>query len=159
MFLSHLADNVVMSTVNLTDLLSARKDRYARALGAFTLSGNIEAGSDAVSVWEFLMSQNGKQFRVLTQCLDGTVRDMIGRGGVFDSKQDGTVEGIGQAMTNPDKLTLSLWTATHGKKVNTGAGKGYRTLKAENIIAIHAQDRQILTAFGLELLRATGAIK
>jgi hypothetical protein len=147
-----------MSTVNLTDLLFAVKDRYARQLGAFTLSGQIEAGSDAVSVWEFMMSQNGKQVRVLTQCLDGTVRDMIGRGRVFNSAQDGEVAETGHAMTNRDKMTLSLWTATHGKKVNTGSGKGYRTIKAENVIAIHAEGRQILTAFGIELLKAGGLI-
>lgn len=145
-----------MSTVQLGSLLSATRDRYAKALKPFALSGAIEVGSDAVSVWELLRSQNGKQFRVLVQCQDGTVRDWIGRGGVHGSEQDGEVAGTGRAMASRDLLNLSFWTATHGSKVNTGTGKGYRTLKAEYVIAIHAGGCEYLTAFGLELCKASG---
>lgn len=145
-----------MTTVQLGSMLSATSDRYAKALKPFALSDNIEVGSSAVSVWELLRSQNGKQFRVLVQCQDGTVRDWVGRGGVYNSKQDGEVQGVGTPMANRDLLNLSFWTATHGSKVNTGAGKGYRTLKAEYVIAIHAGGCEYLTAFGLELCKASG---
>jgi hypothetical protein len=154
-----------MSTVQLGSLLNATRDRYAKALKPFALSGQIEVGSNAVSVWELLRSQNGKQFRVLVQCQDGTVRDWIGRGGVHNSEQDGEVQGIGAPMANRALLNLSFWTATYdsdinigngktSKKVNTGTGYGYRTLKAEYVIAIHAGGCEYLTAFGLELCKA-----
>lgn len=147
-----------MTDVQLGSLLNATRDRYARTLRPFALSGQVEIGSNAVSVWEFLRSQNGKQFRVLVQCQDGTVRDWIGRGGVYNSEQDGEVQGIGAPMSNRDLLNLSFWTATHGKKVNTGSGKGYRTLKAEFVIAIHAEGNQYFTEFGMRLCREAGLI-
>ena len=142
-------------TIDLGKLLHAKGDRYAKQLGSFSLSDSIEVGSDAVSVWNLLRSQNGRTFRVLVQCQNGVVRDWIGRGGVYDSRQDGTVQGTGAPMANEDRLNLSFWTATYGDKVNTGTGKGYRTLKAEFVIAIHASGKQYFTAFGMELYQAS----
>jgi hypothetical protein len=90
--------------------------------------------------------------RIIYECLDGKVRDVIGRQGVYNSNQDGRVENVGHAMTDAGLLTFSFWTATHGSKVNTGAGKGYRTLRAHGVIAIHVNGRDYLTAYGQHII-------
>lgn len=134
---------------NLTAILEAKPDAYARKLGAFILKGECARLRDPREVWEFIRAIGGRQFRVLYRCLDGTVRDLIGRQGVYKSSQDGTVAGVGHAMADADRLTLSFWTATHGSKVNTGAGVGYRTLRADGILALRIDGTDIVTNAGI----------
>lgn len=139
--------------VNLTQTLNAKRDAYARKLSAFVLSGDVVRIGCARDVWTFVRALGGKTFRVVYVCQDGTVRDMIGRGGVYKSAQDGDVQGIGHAMANADRLNLSFWTFAHGTKVNTGAGKGYRTLRAVGILAIRVDGVDIVTDSGIDALR------
>jgi hypothetical protein len=118
-------------------------------MGAFVLGAELVRMGNAQAVWQFLRACGGRQFRVVYACQDGRVRDMIGRQGVYDSRQDGTVQGIGRAMTCERALTLSFHTTTHGAKVNTGTGKGYRTLRAAGILAIRIDGVDVLTDAGV----------
>lgn len=124
--------------MNLTTILGAKKDAYARRQGDFVLSQDTAvAMGDSTDVFAYLTGPcQGLFLRIVYRCLDGQVRDIIGRSGVFASEQDGEVQGIGHSMRDYDRLNLSFWTGTFGGKVNTGAGKGYRTLKASGILAI-----------------------
>lgn len=139
--------------VNLTETLNAKRDAYARKLSAFVLAGEVIRIGNAAEVWAFVRALGGRTFRTVYVCQDGTVRDMIGRGGVYKSAQDGDVQGIGHAMADADRLNLSFWTFAHGGKVNTGAGKGYRTLRAAGILALRVDGADILTDAGIEALR------
>jgi hypothetical protein len=134
--------------MNLTALLGARKDRHARKLGDLTLGQKFVRIGDAREVWSFVRACGGRMFRVLYLCKDGKVRDIIGRQGVHDSRQDGMVENVGHAMASAERLTLSFWTDTSGGKVNTGAGKGYRTLRAAGILALRIDGTDIVTDAG-----------
>jgi len=147
-------------TYDLTELWKAKRDRYATRQGAFVLKGEVtlfaprfdafgrDLRSESVEVWNFMRACRGKIMRIIYVCLDGTVRDMIGRQGVHDSDQDGAVQGTGHSMADSTRLNLSFWTFAHGKKVNTGSGQGYRTLRAEGILAIRCEGNDILTAYG-----------
>tara|TARA_R110002126_G_C10490983_1_gene504890 strand:+ start:135069 stop:135506 length:438 start_codon:yes stop_codon:yes gene_type:complete len=135
-------------TINLSEQWEAKTDAYAKRQGPFVLSGEVTMLGDASEVWAFLRACGDRIFRVVYVCLDGTVRDMIGRQGVYKSKQDGEVLGTGHAMASEERLNLSFWTFAHGKKVNNGTGKGYRTLKASGILAIRCEGNDILTAAG-----------
>lgn len=135
--------------MNLTERFKAKRDTYAKRQGPFVLGARVvRIGSDS-EVWEFIRALGSRTFRVLYRCQDGTVRDMIGRQGVYASEQDGAVQNIGHAMASETRLTLSFWTFAHGTKVNTGAGKGYRTLRAAGILAIRCQGTDILTDAGV----------
>jgi len=136
--------------INLTEKWEAKRDRYAKQQGNFVLSGDVVLIGDARETWDFMRDCGDKIFRVVYRCLDGTVRDMIGRQGVSDSAQDGKVKNIGHAMRSEARLTLSFWTFAHGEKVNTGAGKGYRTLRAAGILALRCEGHDILTREGFE---------
>lgn len=144
--------------VNLTETLNATRDRYARAQGAFVLSGDVARIHNPREVWAFVRACGGRTFRVLYRCQDGTIRDMIGRQGVYASSQDGEVEGIGHAMASADRLNLSFWTFAHGDKVNTGTGKGYRTLRASGILALRIDGADILTDAGIVALRSAALV-
>ena len=135
--------------MNISTILEAKPDAYAKRLGGFVLAGNVARLGSPSEVWNFIRAIGGRQFRVVYRCLDGTIRDMIGRQGVYKSSQDGTVAGIGHSMANAESLNLSFWTATHGSKVNTGTGKGYRTLKASGILALRIDGTDILTDAGV----------
>jgi len=137
---------------NLTETFEAKRDAYAKRQGAFILTGDVVLLGDAAEVWNFLRACGDRIFRVIYRCKDGTVRDIIGRQGVWNSSQDGTVAGTGHAMACAERLNLSFWTFAHGKKVNTGTGKGYRTLRAAGILAIRCEGHDILTAEGLASL-------
>ncbi len=134
-------------SINLTKAWEAKRDRYAARQGNFILSDSVIVIGDPREVWEFMRACGDRIFRVVYRCKDGTVRDMIGRQGVYQSKQDGTVQGTGHAMAKQGE-TLSFWTFAHGKKVNNGSGKGYRTLRAESILAIRCEGNDILTQAG-----------
>ncbi len=138
-------------TINLTEVWEAKRDRYAARQGNFILSDSVVLIGDAREVWEFMRACGDRIFRVVYRCKDGTVRDMIGRQGVYQSEQDGTVQGIGHAMATAGE-NLSFWTFAHGKKVNTGGGKGYRTLRAAGILAIRCESNDILTDAGARAL-------
>jgi hypothetical protein len=139
--------------INLTEAFDAKRDAYAVRQGAFVLTGDVVLIGDALETWQFIRGLGGRTFRVVYVCKDGTVRDLIGRQGVHDSEQDGAVQGIGHAMTDPNRLNLSFWTYAHGKKVNTGSGKGYRTLRAAGILAIRCEGHDILTQAGYDAIR------
>jgi len=139
--------------VNLSTMLGARKDMHARKLGDLILRSQVVRLGSARDVWEFVSNLDSRFFRILYRCLDGKILDMTGRQGVYNSRQDGEVQNIGHAMRNEDRLNLSFWTDTQGGKVNTGAGKGYRTIKAAGILAIRVQGTDILTDAGVEALR------
>lgn len=142
-----------MEAINLTLALGARRDRYATKLGEFIVGKTFVQLGSAAMVWEFLTLNPTTIMRIVYVCKDGTVRDMIGRQGVYDSEQDGKVQGDGHAMRNADRLTISFWTCTHeGKAVNTGTGKGYRTVRAAGIVAIHAEGQDIVTDNGARLI-------
>ena len=138
---------------NLTEILRAKRDRYARAQGEFILASDVSVCDSERALWDWIRSLGGRQIRVIYRTLDGTVRDMVGRQGVHNSEQDGTVAGTGHAMASADRLTLSFWTATYGSKVNTGAGKGYRTLRAAGVLAVRCEGHDVLTGEGLRSLR------
>jgi hypothetical protein len=135
-------------TVDLTETWEAKRDRYAKRQGNFVLSGDVVLIGDAMEVWEFMRACGDRIFRVVYRCLDETVRDMIGRQGVYKSAQDGEVLNVGHAMASAERLTLSFWTFAHGEKVNMGGGKGYRTLRAAGILAIRCEGHDILTEEG-----------
>lgn len=147
---SHLADKIDMNAtqINLTEVFEAKRDRYAVRQGSFVLSDIVVIIGDPAEVWEFMRACGDRIFRVIYRCKDGTVRDMIGRQGVHNSEQDGEVLNVGHAMACATRLNLSFWTFAHGEKVNTGKGAGYRTLKAEGILAIRCEGHDILTAAG-----------
>lgn len=138
--------------MNLSEVYHARADRYAKAQGPFVIQDSAILLSDPVDVWTFARSLKGLQFRVLYLRKSGEIGDWIGRQGVYDSKQDGPVAGTGRAMASADRLTLSFWTATHGDKVNNGAGKGYRTLRADRILAIRCKGHDFITRAGMVAL-------
>ena len=144
--------NETQTERNLTREWDAKRDAYAKRQGEFVLKGDVTLLGDAVQVWDFLRACGDRIFRVVYVCKDGTVRDMIGRQGVYQSSQDGTVAGIGHAMACEKRLNLSFWTFAHGQKVNNGTGKGYRTLRAAGILAIRCEGHDILTAEGLASL-------
>jgi len=144
--------------VNLTKAFSAKRDRHARAQGALKATDTVVFIGDAYETWHFMRENATEFFRVIYECLDGTRRDIIGRQGVHKSAQDGAVAGTGHAMASFERLTLSFWTATRGSKVNTGAGKGYRTLRAEGILALKVRGTVILTRRGREVLVAEGTL-
>lgn len=133
--------------INLTQVFEAKRDRYAVRQGEFIIADDVVLIGDAAEVWDFMRACGDKIFRVVYRCKDGTVRDMIGRQGVHNSKQDGAVQGIGHAMATTGG-NLSFWTFAHGQKVNTGKGAGYRTLRAAGILAIRCEGHDIVTAAG-----------
>ena len=135
-------------TINLTQLWEAKRDAYAKQQGEFILTDSVMVIGDARETWEFIRACGDRIFRVVYVCLDGTVRDMIGRQGVYNSEQDGHVAGTGHAMASAERLNLSFWTFAHGEKVNNGSGKGYRTFRAAGILAIRCEGNDILTAAG-----------
>ena len=136
--------------MNLTQTFDAKRDAYARRQGEFILGAEVVRIGSVGDVWDFVRALGGRTFRVIYVCKDGTVRDLIGRQGVYASEQDGTVAGTGHAMACAKRMNLSFWTFAHGKKVNTGAGKGYRTLRAAGILAIRCEGIDILTDAGVE---------
>lgn len=132
--------------INLTETFGAKRDAYAKTQGDFILSGDVTILPDLVSIWDFMckLADLGKICRVIYVCKDGSIRDIIGRGGVYKSSQDGTVAGTGRPMRSAHRLTVSFWTFAHGQKVNTGTGKGYRTLRAAGILAIRCEGQDFL---------------
>lgn len=143
--------------MHLGERLKAIPDRYARRQGTFTLPESIIRIGSAREVWDFVRACGGRTFRVLYVCKDGRVRDIIGRQGVHNSTQDGKVRNVGAPMANAVRLTLSFWTETYGDKVNTGQGKGYRTLRAEGILALRVDGVTIVTNAGIEAIGQLGA--
>ena len=139
--------------MNISQQLDAKKDRHAQKVGDLILGGKVVRMGDSATVFAFVSALGGRFFRVVYRCLDGSIRDMTGRQGVYNSRQDGMVQGIGHSMRNADKMTLSFWTDCQGGKVNTGSGSGYRTLRAEGILALRIQGTDILTDAGIEAMR------
>lgn len=134
------------------NLLGAKPDSYAKRQGSYVLGSDVVRISDALTVWNFVRALGSKTFRVLYRCQDGMVRDIIGRQGVYDSAQDGAVQGVGGSMAQQG-YSLSFWTNVHGgRAVNTGVGKGYRTLLASGILALRVDGVDILTDAGIKAL-------
>ena len=162
--------------LNLSELFGAKNDRYAKAQGDFKLFEGFNYTGDGVSTWDWFRGLGGSFVTVLYFTAKGEIRNMIGRQGVHDSSQDGTVEGTGHAMASRDGLTLSFWTACNAakvnvdtsdlpegseaivaaaaakEKVNTGAGFGYRTLRADRILAVNANGAQYVTDTGTAMI-------
>ena len=138
--------------MNITQALGAKKDRHAVKLGDLILGQKVVRIGDAKEVFEFVSNLGGRFFRVIYRCLDGSIRDILGRQGVHVSKQDGEVQGIGHAMRNEERLNLSFWTDCQGGKVNLGTGRGYRTLRAAGILALRIEGTDILTDEGVRAL-------
>lgn len=142
--------------VNLSKLWRARKDQYAKQLGDFVLSCDAMQIGDPQEVWFTMRNNIHLQHRILWRCKDGVVRDVVIRQGVYQSRQDGPLSHDGHSMADFLLLNLSSWTCVHeGKAVNTGSGKGYRTIKAKGILAIRVQQTDMLTLEGLTLIRET----
>ena len=135
---------------NLTTIFEAKRDSYAKRQADFILADTVQLlGGGHAEVWDFMRAIGGRMVRIVYECKDGTRRDIIGRQGVHASKQDGEVQGTGHAMASASLLTLSFHTHTfEGRAVNTGAGKGYRTLRAAGILAIRVDGVDLLTAQG-----------
>lgn len=138
--------------MNLTMILGAKKDKHARKLGDLILGKKVVRIGDAREVFEFVSDLDGRFFRIIYRCLDGSIRDMTGRQGVHNSKQDGEVLNMGHAMRNVERLNLSFWTDCQGGKVNLGTGHGYRTIKAEGILLLRIEGTDILTDAGIKAL-------
>lgn len=138
--------------INLSSLFGAQNDRYAKAQGDFLLFNGFNYTGNGVSTWDWFRSLGGSFVTILYLTAKNEIRSMIGRQGVHDSSQDGTVAGTGHAMANRDGLTLSFWTGTDGDKVNTGAGKGYRTLRSDRILVVNANGKQYVTDTGKALI-------
>ena len=152
---------MIAENLNLTALLGLRKDRYAKAQGAFSLRDGFEYIGNGPTVWTWMRQKGGLQMRIAYLCEDGKRRDIIGRAGVHNSKQDGKVAGTGHAMADRANLTLSFWTcvfdATGKESVNTGTGQGYRTIRADRILAVNLEqgdkiESQHITTAGQILL-------
>lgn len=139
-------------TLNLSELFGAKKDRYAKAQGAFLLFDGFNYTGSGVSTWDWFRGLGGSFVTVLYLTAKNEIRCIVGRQGVHNSEQDGEVQGTGHAMANRDGLTLSFWTGTDGDKVNTGAGNGYRTLRADRILAVNANNKQYVTDTGSALI-------
>ena len=136
-------------SLNLSEMLGAVKDSYAKAQGEFLLDDGFHYVGDASRVWSFFRSIGNQFVTVIYLTRDGTVRHIVGRQAVHASAQDGKVKGIGHAMASKDKGTLSFWTCTHnGRAVNNGSGKGYRTLRAEGILTLTTGGEQYVTDNG-----------
>lgn len=139
--------------INLSEKFVAKRDVYARQMGAFIVTGEVVNAGDAVSVWDHFVALESRMIRVIYRCKDGSIRDIVGRQGVHDSQQDGKVAGNGHAMRSRANLTLSFHTHTHGgAAVNKGTGKGYRTLRAAGILAYRVEGHTFLTDEGLASL-------
>jgi hypothetical protein len=139
-------------TVNLSALLSAKADRYARNQGAFILRDGFNYTGSGAATWEWFRGLANSFVSVLYLTEKGQVRSMVGRQGVYKSEQDGEVQGIGHSMASRDGLTLSFHTNAHGDKVNTGSGKGYRTLRADRILVVNVNGQQFVTDTGRALI-------
>jgi hypothetical protein len=139
--------------MNVTQILGASKDRHAKRQGDVILGSHVVRIGDASAVFAFVSALGASFFRIVYCCQDGKIRDMTGRQGVHESRQDGMVQGIGHSMRDASRLNLSFWTDCQGGKVNTGAGKGYRTIRAAGILAIRVQGTDILTDAGIGALR------
>jgi hypothetical protein len=136
------------SPMNISEAFSAKRDAYAKRMGSWIISEVTTIG-EPMEVWKFVRDCGSRTMRVLYRCKDGTVRDIVGRQGVHDSVQDGKVQGVGHAMASSERGTLSFWTHVHnGRAVNTGSGSGYRTLRADGILAIRCDGHDIITATG-----------
>ena len=134
---------------NLSTIFGAQADAYAKTQGNFILADTVFVGMSHNETWDFLTQLGGKLFRVIYETLDGKRIDIIGRQGVHNSTQDGEIAGTGHAMRSAHRLTISFHTHVfEGRKVNTGAGKGYRTLRAAGILAIRVDQTDILTCQG-----------
>jgi hypothetical protein len=134
---------------NLTDIFGAQRDSYAKKQGDFILADTVNLIGDHGEAWDFMRAIGGRMVRIVYECKDGTRRDMIGRQGVYASEQDGELKGTGHAMASASLLTLSFHTHVFGgRKVNTGSGKGYRTIRAAGILAIRVDGIDILTKQG-----------
>lgn len=139
--------------MNLTETFRARKDAYAKRQGDLIVTTQAVLLGDCAEVWGYFRALGGLEIRVIVECKDGTRRDIIGRQGVHKSAQDGEVQGIGSPMACAKRLRLSFWTCVFGKrKVNTGAGKGFRTLRAAGILAFKVQGTIFLTAQGMRAM-------
>jgi hypothetical protein len=139
--------------MNVTQQLGAKKDSHAKRQGDLILGQKVVRLGSASEVFAFLSSIGGAFFRIVYRCQDGTIRDMTGRQGVYDSRQDGRVLNVGHRMRDEQRLNLSFWTDARGGKVNTGMGKGYRTIKAEGILILRVQGTDIVTDAGIDALR------
>ncbi len=134
---------------NLSTIFEAKTDSYAKSQGEFVLGETVRVGLSHGETFDFLTQLGGKLFRVIYECLDGKRLDIIGRQGVYNSAQDGRVANAGHSMRSEKNLTISFHTSVHGgRKVNTGKGKGYRTLRCAGILAIRVDGIDILTNQG-----------
>ena len=139
--------------INLSEKFVAKRDAYASQMGDLVATGDIVMAGDSVSVWDHFVALGGRQIRVIYRCKDGSIRDIVGRQGVYASEQDGVVSGNGHAMRSRERLTLSFHSHVFGGAgVNNGAGKGYRTLRAAGILAYRVEGHTFLTDEGAALL-------
>lgn len=147
------------TTIDLTSLLGLRRDRYAKNVGHFLLTkGACEGIGNGLEVWDWMRNLGGLQLRIAYLCENLKRRDIIGRQGVHNSRQDGKVKGDGHAMASREGLTLSFWTCIfdsegneltgealriyqdeHPDKCNTGTGLGYRTIRSDRILAVRIE--------------------
>ena len=137
--------------VNLTDTFKPTRDRGNRAGSIVLRFPTLEP----IDPWLFLNSVIGRTcfFRMIVRAEGtGKLHDVTGRRGVYDSKQEGHVLGIGMAMTDEGRDRFGILTVTK-KKVNTGAGFGYRSWFARNVICFVVGKQVVLTKEGAKMLK------
>ncbi len=133
--------------MNLSRTFSARRDNFAKGMGDWILRDDesISILGDWREVFATLdrFVANGWQFRLIVESLKKTRHDIVVRRGVYKSQQDGTVQGVGAAMTDATTGNFGTWCHVYdGKAVNTGAGKGYRTWNAGRVLAIRTTNEK-----------------
>ena len=145
---------------NLTRIFSAWKDKYAKTQKDWILRDDetITLLGDWQEVFANLdrLVSRGVFFHLIVRSqTSGRRHQIVCRRGVHDSKQDGPVQGNGVAMTDPTIGNFGTWVCVYdGPKVNTGAGKGYRTWNAGEVFAIRVKNAE--TGKNETALTATG---
>jgi len=141
--------------VNLTKLLSAKRDRGMGNVGDFvlTLGGMVRNIGTAQNVWDFMVARDRLMFHAIVWTEDSqTFRQIVVRQGCADAE---LIRGIGRPMRDPVKLNIATYSpAQKGetRKVSQRGDSNRRTIKAGRIVALKIQGEYFLTNFGIETL-------
>ncbi len=157
-----------MEGISLTRSLKLIKDIYARSVGEWILGSegrDIVLVPDQMTLWSWIRSCGGLELRIAYRCLNGIRRDIQGRQGVWNSRQDGPLTGNGHSMT-VEGYSFGFWTCCFNDEeqldhdgVNNGSGLGYRTLLTSGVLAVRVGRIDYVTIAGCAELRRKGAIK
>jgi hypothetical protein len=133
--------------MNVNKILNASRDVGFRA--GDVMLPNVYPLVDA---GEFLASAAGRTgfFRMIVRSeRTGRWHDVQGRQGVYASAQEGPVAGVGRPMLDVERGRFGILTFT-SKKVNLGAGHGYRSWLRKNVAVIVSGGIVMVTLDGVD---------